>query len=251
MRASVRRRGPGRTRPPRLADNGEMPSTKHGANIIRAGELTFLLVSTGSEAVHLASETPYNGRGAVPKHWLDAVRVPTVLNYDRAELLAPRWLETTLCGREWAGMAANDGGTPTGYHDDVAYAPTCRRCMESMDRHFPKPKASKRLDPVAKAAADLLGEHGYAEVRHVPGDQQKLLRSAVRSLVRKQTGHSVQSLVHEAMVIFTCDSIYDLKRDEHGRAAMEAVAAFLATGETRPSKTPAWRLSWSTPTADA
>ena len=229
-----------------------MASTQHGVNVIRAGELTFLLVSTGGEAVHLASETSHNGREAVPEYWLDdIVKVPTVGNYDRATLLAPRWLETTLCGREWAGMAANDGGTLTGYHDDVAYAPTCRHCMASMDRHFPKLQASERLDLIAMAAADLLGEHGYAEVRQVPGDQQKLLRSAVRSLVRKQTGHSVQSLVHESMVIFTCDAIYDLKRAEHGRAAMEAVAAFLATGETRPPKTPAWRISWSTPAADA
>jgi hypothetical protein len=223
-----------------------MSSARHGVNVINAGESAFLLVGiSGGDAVHLAGETPQGGREAVPEFWLDDVDVSTIGNYDRAVLLQQRWSEKTLCGRVWAGMVGHDGESLTGY--DVAFAPTCRRCMASMDRHFPKPQANDRLGLVAKVTADLVGEHGYAEVHHVPGDQQGLLRSAVRSLVRKETGHSTSSLVHDPMVIFTCEAIYDLKRDEHSRAAVEAIGnALFGDGEARPVKTPDWRISWNT-----
>lgn len=225
-----------------------MSSTRHGVNVINAGKSAFLLVGvSGGDAVHLAGETSQGGRGAVPEFWLDDVDVPTIGNYDRVVLLQQRWSEKTLCGRVWAGMLGHDGGSVTGYGDDVAFAPTCRRCMASIDQHFPKPPANDRLDLVAKVTADLVGEHGYAEVHHVPGDQQRLLRSAVRSLIRKETGHNTSSLVHDAIVIFTCEAIYDLKRDEHGRAAAEAIENVLfGDGDARPAKTPDWRISWNT-----
>lgn len=34
-------------------------------------------------------------------------------NYDREDLLDPRWAETTLCGRAWAVMISGEGGRCT------------------------------------------------------------------------------------------------------------------------------------------
>lgn len=223
-----------------------MPLPLHGVNTIQAGDLTFLLtVTSGGTAVHLTSEKSESGREAVEEYWLDKTQdLPSVRNYDRAALLEPRWSATTLCGREWAIMAAHDGGPLTRY-SEAAYAPTCGRCLSLMDKHFPKPPADNRLELVAQVTADLVCEHGYAEVHHVPGDQQAALRSTVRKIVRTRTRHGSKTLVHEAMVVFTCEAIYDLRRDEHSRAAAEAVSRALR-GEPLPAAKPAWRISWDT-----
>lgn len=59
-----------------------------------------------------------------------------------------------------------------------------------MDGYFPKPEVDGWLPVVVQVVADTLVEHGYAEVRGVPGDQQATLRTAVRARVRERTGHA-------------------------------------------------------------
>lgn len=54
---------------------------------------------------------------------------------------------------------------------------------------------------------DNVADYGYVEVHGVPGDQQTELRRQTRALVRKATGHSCQTLVHESMVVVMCDPI--------------------------------------------
>ncbi|MER7992363.1 hypothetical protein [Micromonospora chalcea] len=78
-----------------------MPEALHGVNIIKAGDMTFLLSEVGGgTAVHLTPEAPVAGREAVEEFWLDNERdVPTVRNYDRTALLERRWSARTLCGR--------------------------------------------------------------------------------------------------------------------------------------------------------
>lgn len=91
---------------------------------------------------------------------------------------------------------------------------------------------------------DTVAEHGYAEMRNIPGDQHAALRKQVRSAVRQRTGHGLQSLVHESMIIFICEPISQQHAAERARAAAEAINSVL-TGEATPMPTP-WRLSWDT-----
>jgi hypothetical protein len=100
------------------------------------------------------------------------VRIPTLANYDQVLLAQPRWPPTTLCGREWSMMVGSDGGSVSEYRD-TAYAPTCRRCLTTIDRNLPKPATDQRLHLVARLAADKVLETGHTDIRDVPGDQQQ------------------------------------------------------------------------------
>jgi hypothetical protein len=225
-----------------------MPEPLHGVNVINAGDIAFLLaVVSGGTAVHLAPEQPEDGREAVPEFWLDDEGdVPAIRNYDRTALLEHRWSPRTLCGRAWAGMVGGDGGSLSRYRE-VAFAPSCRRCLTLMDQHFPQPPAHDRLGLVAQVAADLVYEYGYAEIHHVPGDQQAALRKAIRALVRKQSGHGSTTTIHNASVHVSCDAIYEQRRDEDVRAAAEIVSqVLLGDGEPQPAPKPEWRISWDT-----
>lgn len=149
--------------------------------------------------------------------------------YNRATLAEPRWAETTLCGRQWIAMVG-DEGADADEPGDEAFASTCRRCLAIMDKHFPAPLLDDRFALVVQIIIDTVAEHGYAEMRHVPGDQQAALRRQVRSAARQRTGHGLQTLVHQSMVVFICEPISQQHATEHERAAAEAMGSFL-TGE--------------------
>jgi hypothetical protein len=99
-----------------------------------------------------------------------------------------------------------------------------RRCLASLDKLFPEPQRDDRFPLVAQLAADLVIEHGYAEITHVPGDQQSALRKHVRLAVRRRTGHTIQTFAHESMVIFVCEPIRKLHETENIRDAAEAMS---------------------------
>jgi hypothetical protein len=184
----------------------------HGPNTIDINGAAMLLTTTGGgTAVHLTrvADNPRDGREAVPDFYFDAEdRIPAY--YDRAALLKPQWSETTLCGRQWAVMVGGDGGA-VGRYGQTAFAPSCRRCLALIDRHFPQPEPDDRLALVAQLAADIvLNRHGYAEIHGVPGDQQDQLRKAVRIRIRQRTGFTVRT--HMINGVHPC---------RHGRAYRE------------------------------
>jgi hypothetical protein len=111
-----------------------MNQLRHGVNALQVGEVELLLtVTSGGTAVHLAhvANPEHAGRAAVHEYYFDANRrsAPLELSYDRAALLAARWALLTLCGREWAVMIAGEGGPLSELNDEVAFAPTCGRCL--------------------------------------------------------------------------------------------------------------------------
>ena len=219
----------------------------HGPNTIDINGAAILLTTTGGgTAVHLtrATENPSDGRGAVLDFYFDTEdRVPA--GYDRAALLKPQWSETTLCGRQWAVMVGGDGGA-VGRYGQTAFAPTCRRCLTLIDRHFPQPKPDDRLALVAQLAADIvLDRHGYAEIQGVPGDQQDQLRKAVRIRIRQRTGFTVRTHMINGIVDIECDEAYQKYADQHGRAAAEAMSAALS-GEPIPHRERDWVIRWAT-----
>ena len=216
--------------------------TPRDLNVIAIGEREFLLAVGGGEAIHLAREagSDEEGRDAVPDHYLaDFERV-----YDSTRLTTPRWLETTLCGRQWILMASGEDTED----DEAVFAPTCRRCLAIMDKLFPAPELDPRFPLVVQVVSDTVIEHGAAEILGVPGDHQAALRKEVRAAVRKRTGYGMETYAHEAMVIFVCQPIYDQHELEHARFAAEAmnrVADKLLEGEpVEPMQSPT-RLSWA------
>jgi hypothetical protein len=220
-----------------------------GVNVIPVGDRAFLLTMTAGDAVHLSRETgpDETGRGAVPGWHLRPSRVNSRVRwraYNRAALAEPRWAETTLCGRQWIAMAGAEDGDADESGDEV-FAPTCRRCLAIMDRLFPEPVLDDRFPLIVQIITDTVAEHGYAEMRNVPGDQHAALRKQVRSAVRQRTGHGLQTLVHENMVVFICEPISQQHAAEHVRAAAEAMNSFLTQEPATPMPTP-WRLSWYT-----
>lgn len=227
-----------------------MSQLRHGANALKVGEVELLLTVTGGgSAVHLAhvAKTEDAGRAAVHEYYFDANRRSAPLeHYDRAALLATRWAPMTLCGREWAVMIAGEGGPLSELNDTVAFAPTCGRCLAIMDKLFPAPAPDQRLPLIAKLGADTILEHGHAEVRDVPGDQQQALRTAVRTLVRQRAGENCRSYVHESVIFFVSEAIYAEHAEENMRAAAEAIDRALTGHDTTLVSEPAWRLSWDT-----
>ena len=220
-----------------------------GVNAIPVGDKEFLLTVTAGAAVHLSRESRPNetARSAVPVWHLRPRRVNSRVRgraCNRAALTEPRWAETTLCGRQWIAMAG-DEGADADEPDDEAFAPTCRHCLAIIDKLFAEPVLDDRFPLIVQIIADTVAEHGYAEMRNVPGDQQAALRKQVRSAVRQQTGHGLQTLVHESMVIFICEPISQQHAAERDRAAAEAMSRLLTGEQSVPMPTP-WRLSWDT-----
>lgn len=223
-----------------------MATENHPPNTIDVNGAAMLLTTTGGgTAIHLTppSEQPDSGREAVFDFYFDSDRHgDNLAGYDRAALSEPRWSETTLCGREWAIMVGGEGGPVT--YDEVAFAPTCKRCLSIMDRSFPRPEPDPRLNLVAQIAADtVIDGRGFAEIHGVPGDQQAELRKTVRQLIRQRTGHSVETIASHGIIHVACDAIYDQHAEESQREANEAISAALS-GNPLPRKKRAWLISW-------
>lgn len=228
-----------------------MATRRHGANAIKIGEIHLLLtISGGGVQVHLTREkgTGKPGRGAVPDDDLatsDPEIARLLCDYDRGALAEPRWADKTLCGREWYAMVGGEGGTINRYNDEVAFAPTCRRCLALMDRYFPPPALDERLDLIARLTADQVCAAGIAEVRGVPGDQQAALRKAIRALIRERTGYGSRTHFRGSTVYVECEQVYEQHADEHAHAAAQAMERFL-DGEDSSYRMPEWVISWAT-----
>jgi len=206
-------------------------------NVIRVRDSEFLLTEGGGQAIHLTREAGPGEEGvaAVPDHYLHDLEAW----YDRAALENPRWLETTLCGRQWILMASGEDTQDT----DAVFAPTCRRCLALMDKLFPRPPMHPSFPIVVQVIADTLCEYGAADIFGVPGDQQAALRREVRAAVRKRAGFHTRTYAHESMVIFVCQAIYDQHADAYSREAAEAMSRFLTGEPAEPMSSP-MRLRW-------
>jgi hypothetical protein len=213
--------------------------TRRDLNVIPVGDRELLLTVGGGEAIHLtrAAGDDEVALAAVPDHYLDDLTAA----FDRDALEDPRWLETTLCGRQWILMASDEDGED----DEAVFVPTCRRCLSIMDKLFPAPKRDERFEMIVQVITDMVAEHGFAEMWDVPGDQQTALRNAVRTAVRKRTGHGMETLAQGTMVVFACEPIAEVGRMERAREAAEAVSN-LIKGEAAATLPTPWRLSWDT-----
>jgi hypothetical protein len=222
----------------RIVEN--MSDTHRDLNAIRVGSVTLLVtVTRGGTAIHLTREA---GRGeapcsAVPEHYREESRG---FGYSPAEVADARWAETTMCGRAWLLMAGGDAD-----EDEATAPPTCRRCLALMDRLFPEPQLDDRFPLVVQLVADAVADHGYAEIRAVPGDQQTALRNQVRGEVRRRTGCGCRTYAYESMVIFVCETIHAQHEAEMTELGGDAVSEVLDVVPQRRARRP-WQLSWET-----
>jgi hypothetical protein len=141
-------------------------------------------------------------------------------------------------------MAGGEDGDAEDFSEEAS-APSCRRCLAIMDKLFPEPALDDRFALIVQVITDTVAEHGYAEIHNVPGDQQAALRKQVRSAMRQRTGHGIQTLAHESMVVFVCEPISQQHAAEQARAAAKAMNSILTGEPATPMPTP-WRLSWDT-----
>lgn len=226
-----------------------MSNVQHGANTITIAGLTLLLTCTRSgQAIHLAAEHegPGVGRPAVDELYFGehADSAQTLSNYHHGALVAPRWADVTLCGHIWAIMVGGDGG-PVIHDDLVGWAPSCRSCITVVSRNLDKPPEDERISVVSQITADLVINHGYAEVVGVPGDQQDALRKAIRKQLR-DAGYRSQTFARDTTVYVTSEEIYEKYADTYDQQAALASSWHLkgATEQLQPNL-PDCTVSWA------
>lgn len=139
----------------------------------------------------------------------------------------------TLCGRDWTYPAEQDT------------APSCRRCLASIDPLFPQPPRDPRTDLVASFVVDAVEEHGLAEVVGVPGDQVAELRRTVRKAIRSRLGYSSNTHVSEGRLIVECPQAYAQHADRHLAEAAAVMNALFAGDEPASVDDSGWRIRWS------
>lgn len=227
---------------------------KEGTNSIVVADREYLLAEVGvGYAIHLVGlavgDLP--GEPAVPARWLDPTSVlyiETAANYDPAALLAPRWAPQTLCGRKWDAMAAGPAG-PLVEWREVALAPSCRRCLTSIDRLLPPPAPDEPIEALCALIVHAVEEYGSAEVTGVPGDQMNTLRAAARARVRQKLGYGSRTYAFGHHVVIDCPEAGEQEqvrqRNAHlAAAAIEAVASGAISGVKVRIDDSVWRLSW-------
>ena len=115
-----------------------------------------------------------------------------------------------------------------------------------MDKLFPAPAEDPRLPLLTQIAADVIAEHGFCQVHHVPGDQKLALRTAIRANVKASTGHRIATTLIDATLYIHCAATYARHAHEYSRMAGEAVLAFLASPDgPLPPQMPQCHISWT------
>lgn len=217
-------------------------------SIVVDGQALLLGQAGGGLAVRLVptSVRAPEARAAVPPTWLDRASrgyVESIANYAPELLLEPCWSPRTLCGIEWQSMAAGEGG-PLRVSQEPSLAPTCRRCLTSLDRRFPDPTPDDRIALLAVLIAQAVEEHGSAEVIGVPGDQLKPLRAAARRELRRRLGHDGKTYAHADFLLVTCDEATEEVRLATAQEMIRSMPLGIPDG--RPRDESGWRLRWDT-----
>jgi len=227
-----------------------------GVNSLFALGNEFLIVHCGGgDAAHLAptARPGDDARPAVLTEWLEPDsphQDADAVAYDIAALTEVRWSPQTTCGRAWSAMSSGEAG-PWGRWQEVQLAPTCRRCLSLLDRHFPEPERDARVDLIADIACGLLDEHGFAEIGGIPGDQLAIVRKRIRGLVRERLGYSCQTIVHGLVLYVHSDEAWERRAAENLNRAADALNQFCSgTDEPEPIGPGPSRLeldTWSVP----
>ncbi|WP_020521673.1 hypothetical protein [Catelliglobosispora koreensis] len=117
--------------------------------------------------------------------------------------------------------------------------------MAIIDKLFPAPEVDARLPLVAQLVAQLLVEHGLAQIYHVPGDQVSALRKEIRRRVRDLSGHPIKTNYVGGVIHAECEPVYEIHAMTYQRAAVEALPSFLTgSDESALPSLPDWNVYW-------
>lgn len=188
-----------------------------------------LLVYTGGgDKVHLAPE-------AGPDD--DAISIGDI-EHDVDPDAVALWATSTLCGRTWTRMAPTE---PTGSLDEAAHAPTCRRCLSILDKHFPERAPADGLDVVVDLAIESIVNNGTVEIYGCPGDQLDLLRQRLQALASQHKLGSLRSHSQADIVVFWDNT--PTREDDERR--LDQALTRLSSGQPRPDDAiPDHRIYW-------
>lgn len=216
--------------------------------IVVDGRRLLLGETVGGLAVHLIAMAVGTGdaRPAVPALWLERTSrgyVDSIVSYSSPLLLDRCWCSRTLCGIEWEAMAAGEAG-PLRASQEPGLSPTCRRCLASLDRHFPDPTPDERIGLLALLIAQAVEDHGSAEVVGVPGDQLKALRAATRRELRRRLGFDGKTYVRDDFMLVTCDEATEQVRIAKSHEIVRSM--HLGISDAPAPDTSGWRLHWHT-----
>ena len=226
-----------------------MSAVPCGLNTIVVHDEPLLLTETvGGLAMHLThgQHEADAGQAAIPDEWFVATRPGWETNiddYNRELLLERRWSTRTLCGIAWQAMAAGEAG-PLHPWQDIALAPTCRRCLTSLDRQFAAPTPNDRIGLLALLIAQAVEEHGSAEVLDVHGDQLSALRAVIRQQVLVRLGHRGRTWFVADRLLVTCDAATEQVRLAKAHELMRYMH-FADGAGTPPENDAEWRFRWS------
>jgi hypothetical protein len=212
------------------------------ANTIVVHGRSYVLAWVGLHAAHLVPEAAPGG----PARAI-AGRDEGRLNpaYDAAALSAPLWSMRTLCGRDGWFMCPGDAGraheSPWNGQEEAVLVPTCRRCLELLDRQFAEPEADDRLAWNVARCMQELEQWGSVVIDGVPGQQMTLLRGRLRAEARRRGWKFTSSTAEDRLVAMSANSLSPERRAAVERDALERLHR-PATGLPLPP--PSWRLAW-------
>jgi hypothetical protein len=220
--------------------------TDREVNAIRIGATEYLLTVIAGDAVHLTRETgsAETGQSAVPEQYLTPGHGHAgemLRGYNQAALAAARWNRPRCAAGNGSPWPASACGTTTWARTTLPRRRAAAAWPSWTSCSPPRRWTSGSTWP-SRAITGTVAEHGYAEMRDVPGDLQAALRKQVRAAVKKRTGHPVQTLACGSLPVFVCDPIHLQHGAERARASAQAVGGVL-TGQPPALPTP-WRLSW-------
>lgn len=211
-----------------------------GLNTIDIAGTSFLLAE-GVYADHLVGEAREGpARPAFDADFFGPAAVGST--YDVAELSARRWAQRTLCGYEWAVMAAGDAG-PLLPGQAIVTAPSCKTCLRLVTRTFPKAAPDPRVGRLARLVSHKVAERGYAEVVDTPGEQLDALRAAIRADMRR-LGHRVRTLVMADRLCVMSDDVWAALSEAEQLARMSDGLQAVGTADAGRASEPPWRFSW-------
>lgn len=165
--------------------------------------------------------------------------------YDATELTNAAWSPRTLCGRDGWIMCPTEADRAflsiRNGREDAVVAPTCKRCLATLDKQFAQPAPDDRLGWNVIRAMEQLQEWGSVHVLGVPADQAELLRKRLRAEGR-QRGWKFHSTVGDGQLIAASEDA--LSAEQRERVMTDSMMRMRALNSDAQLDPPSWRFVW-------
>lgn len=212
-------------------------------NTITTRGARYLLAWVSGAAVHLVAES---GAGEKARSIVDddgGARLNAA--YAEGELREPGWHLRTMCGCDAWSMCPTDAGPafePSPYDAQLAYAPSCKRCLRILDGQFPSPEPDDLLPWNVVRCVEELEQWGCFVIDRVPSEQMGLLRGMVRAEARRRGWLFTSTAQDDRLIGASENSLSPERRRLVELDARERLEG-LGVGGPLPPR-PSWQISW-------